>query len=152
MTNDLIYTTYIRTTPEKLWEAITNPEFTRQYWGHHNVNISDWKEGSTWSHVTLDGENIRVTGTVMESKPPVRLLLTWASPNNPTAESRVSFDISVVDDMVRLDVAHLNLDDDMAKGVTKGWPLVLSSMKSFLETGQGLNFWAGIKSGCAASA
>ena len=75
---ELIYTTYIRTTPEKLWNAITNPEFTRQYWGG-NENISDWKPGSEWRHVSGDGQRAtRVIGKVVESVPPKRLVLTWS--------------------------------------------------------------------------
>ena len=67
---DLIYTTYIRTTPEKLWNAITNPEFARQYWGG-NENVSDWKPGSKWSHVTGDKERaVRVIGKVWAVIPP----------------------------------------------------------------------------------
>jgi len=67
---ELVYTTYIKTTPEKLWAAITNPEFARQYWGGH-VNISDWKKGSTWRHEnTNDNNAVRVKGKVLESTPP----------------------------------------------------------------------------------
>ena len=52
-----VYTTYIKTTPEKLWTAITNPEFTRQYWGGH-VNVSDWKKGSGWEHHSTNDNNL----------------------------------------------------------------------------------------------
>lgn len=67
---DQIYTTYIKTTPEKLWAAITTPEFARQYWGG-NANISDWKKGATWQHKSADGKTY-VTGEVIESTPPSR--------------------------------------------------------------------------------
>lgn len=147
MTNDFIYTTYIKSTPEKVWQAITNPEFTRQYWGHEN--ISDWKKGSEWKHVTVDNKDIRIVGKILESTPSKRLVMTWANPKNRSDESQVAFDISTAEDMVRLDVVHSKLSADMARGVTGGWPRVLSSMKSFLETGRALNTWAGHEQKCA---
>ncbi len=147
MANDLIYTTYIKSTPEKVWQALTNPEFTRQYWGHEN--ISDWKEGSEWKHVTPDGKDIKIAGKLLESRPPRRLVMTWANPENRADESQVAFDISTVEDMVRLDVVHSKLGAEMARGVSSGWPRVLSSMKSFLETGKALNTWAGHELKCA---
>ena len=134
---ELIYTTYIRTTPEKLWNAIINPEFTRQYWGG-NENISDWKPGSKWVHATSDRERaIRVTGKVVESVPPKRLVLTWADPAKESDVSRVTFQIEPVGDEVRLDVIHGDFQpgSDMITRVSGGWPRVLSSLKSFLETG-----------------
>jgi uncharacterized protein YndB with AHSA1/START domain len=138
--NEMIYTTYIKTTPEKLWAAITNPEFARQYWAHEN--ISDWKKGSEWKHVSADGKGIRIVGKILESDPPKRLVMTWASPANKADESQVAFDIRTVDDLVRLDVVHSKLSADMARGVSRGWPLVLSSMKSFLETGKPIDVMA----------
>jgi uncharacterized protein YndB with AHSA1/START domain len=148
MNNEFTYTTYIKTTPEKVWQAITTPEFTRQYWG--NENISDWKKGSGWKHVSSDGKDVRIVGKVLESNPPKRLVVSWTSPSNLEDESQVAYDISVVEDGVRLDVVHTNLSADMGRGVSRGWPLVLSSMKSFLETGKAIDIMA-VKGGCGSA-
>lgn len=149
MTNEFIYTTYIRSTPEKIWQAITTPEFCRQYWG--NANISTWEKGADWKHMSNDGKDVKIMGKVIESNPPTRLVTTWASPENPSDVSQVAYDISVVDDLVRLDVTHTSLSEEMARGVSRGWPLVLSSMKSFLETGIAIDIMA-IKGGCGQKA
>ena len=135
----LVYETYIRTTPKKLWAAITKPEFTRQYWAGL-ANVSDWKKGSKWEHATKDNE-VWVTGKVLECVPPKRLVLSWADPDDLADKSRVTFEIEPAKDMVCLKVTHDNLKagSKMLRGVSWGWPRVLSSMKSFLETGKGLN-------------
>jgi len=141
-----VYVTYIRSTPEKVFEAITRPDIARRYWGHENV--SDWQTGSTWQHVRTDEQStVDVVGKVVETSPPKRLVITWASPSqaaDPAACSRVSFDIAAFGELVRLTVTHDELlaDSGMAKGVKHGWPLVLSSMKSLLETGQGMDVFA----------
>lgn len=136
--NEFVYTTYIKTTPEKLWEAITNPEFSKQYWGGAE-NESDWKKDSKWSHNFLENgkKEAWVVGTVVESNPPKRLVLTWADPDKPSDISRVTFDIEKINDLVKLDVVHGSFMEgsDMAGKVKAGWPLVLSSLKSFLESG-----------------
>jgi uncharacterized protein YndB with AHSA1/START domain len=148
MTNpDFIYTTYIKSTAEKVWSAITNPEFARQYWGHEN--ISDWKKGSEWKMVAAGGGEIKTVGKVLESSPPKRLVLTWASPQNKADESQVVFDLSVTGDLVRLDVVHSKLSADMGRAISGGWPRVLAGMKTFLETGEVLDIWAG-QSSCGA--
>jgi len=142
-TTEFLYTTYIRSTPQKVWDAITNPEFARQYWGHGNV--SDWKPGSKWDMVRGDGSGIvQTTGEVLESHPPRRLVISWVDPSKAadrTEYSRVTFEIEVIKDAVRLDVFHNELKpgSEMARGISNGWPRVLSGLKSFLETGTGLN-------------
>jgi len=141
-----VYVTYIRTTPEKLFEALTKGELTRQYWMHDNV--SDWKVGSPWKHVDKTSAQVRIVGEVLESAPPRRLVISWASPDdaaNKKKHSRVAFDVERVEDMVRLTVTHDELEagSEMERGITNGWPRVLSSLKSFLETGKPLNVFAG---------
>jgi uncharacterized protein YndB with AHSA1/START domain len=144
-----VYTSYIRSTPEKVWAAITNPEFARQYWGG-NANISGWKKGDSWHHEG-SANAIFVEGKVLESTPPKRLVLSWAEPDKKTDESQVAFDITVVHDMVRLDVVHSKLSDYMNGKISQGWPLVLSSLKSLLETGKAIDIIA-IKGSCGKAA
>ena len=141
-----VYVTYIAATPEKVFDAITRPELARRYWGHENV--SDWTPGSKWEHVRANDERtVELVGKVVETSPPTRLVITWANATqaaDPDAYSRVSFDIEPYDDMVRLTVSHdeLQAGSGMANGIQKGWPVVLSSLKSFLETGRGLDVFA----------
>ncbi len=140
---ELVYVTYIRSTPQKVWDAITQPEFTRQYWGG-NANVSDWKTGSEWKHVSKANETW-VTGEVVESNPYKRLVLSWADPDDLNDVSRVTFEIEPLEDEVRLTVTHddFKVGSEMAGKVSKGWPHVLSSLKSFLETGTGLKIGCG---------
>jgi uncharacterized protein YndB with AHSA1/START domain len=144
-----VYVTYIRSTPEKVFEAITKPEIARRYWGHENV--SDWRPGSTWQHVRANEERtVQLVGKVVEVSPPTRLVITWANPaqaDDPDSTSRVTFDVAPYDEMVRLTVIHdeLEVGSAMAKGIQQGWPIVLSSLKSLLETGQGIDVFAKAK-------
>lgn len=149
-TTSFVYVTYILTTPEKLFEAITKPEIARRYWGHENV--SDWKAGSTWEHIRANDERtVELVGTVIEVSPPTRLVISWANASqaaDPANHSRVTFEIEEYETMVRLTVTHddLEVGSGMANGVTQGWPAVLSSLKSFLETGSGIDLFAKPKS------
>ena len=137
-----VYVTYISTSPEKLWNALLDPKVTAKYWQHENV--SDWKPGSKWEHRRSDKTGaLDLVGKVVESSPPRRLVLTWAYPADAAREekhSRVTFEIEPVGDVVRLTVTHDHLEDGskMLKGITDGWPKVLSSLKSLLESGRPL--------------
>ena len=145
-TISFVYVTYIAATPDKVFEAITRPEIARRYWGHGNV--SDWTPGSRWEHVRDNSEQtVELVGEVVESTPPNRLVITWANASqadDPAAYSRVTFEVEAYEDMVRLTVSHDDLiaGSGMANGVSKGWPVVLSSLKSFLETGRALYVFA----------
>ncbi len=145
-TTSFVYVTYIASTPEKVFEAITRPDIARRYWGHENV--SDWKPGSKWEHVRANEDRtVELVGKVIEIEPPTRLVISWANASqaaDPDSHSRVTFDVVEYDDMVRLTVTHddLIVGSGMAIGVSKGWPAVLSSLKSLLETGRGLDVFA----------
>jgi uncharacterized protein YndB with AHSA1/START domain len=138
-----VYVTYIATTPEKVFAAITKPEIARRYWGHENV--SSWSPGDRWEHVRDDeARPVEIIGEVVEVSAPNRLVMTWAAPSqaaNPESYSRVTFEIEPHANGVRLTVTHdaLEAGSGMANGVSKGWPLVLSSLKSYLETGTGFD-------------
>jgi uncharacterized protein YndB with AHSA1/START domain/DNA-binding transcriptional ArsR family regulator len=124
-----VYVTYIESTPEKVWHALTDADLTAEYWGHSNV--SDWQVGSAWEHRRTDGSGVvDVVGTVLESVPPTRLVMTFGPP------SQVAFDIESHGEIVRLTVTHENLgtEGDYA-AVSMGWPAVIANLKSFLETG-----------------
>ena len=109
--------TYIESSPERVWEALTDPDLTAEYWGHSNV--SDWQPGSRWEHRRTDGSGIAdVVGTVLESAPPRRLVITFDAPGElpPTGPSTVTFDIEPYHEIVRLTVTHENLADDGGPG------------------------------------
>jgi uncharacterized protein YndB with AHSA1/START domain len=140
-----VYVTYIRASAGKVWSAITDREISPQYWGH--ANVSDWTAGSSWEHRRVDGSNLAdLVGTVIESDRPQRLVISWATPReaaDPEKVSRVTFAIEPhKDDVVRLTVTHDELEagSEMERGITEGWPMVLASLKSWLETGKAVPF------------
>jgi DNA-binding transcriptional ArsR family regulator/uncharacterized protein YndB with AHSA1/START domain len=148
-----VYTTYIQTTPERLWQALTEPEFTRRYWGA--TFQTDWKAGATmtWDHFGItvaDPEQV-----VLESEPYRRLSYSWHSFTPELIESlhlteearerivaeqrsKVTFDIEPLGDQVKLTVVHDGFDpgSTVATMVSQGWPRVLSNLKTLLETGE----------------
>jgi uncharacterized protein YndB with AHSA1/START domain len=138
---EFVYVTYISTTPEKVWSALQDPEMTKLFWGRAR-NVSDWKVGSPWTHGDYDdASSVDVVGTVVESDPPRRLVVTWQSPDEAKREaspSRVTYQIDPAFGAVRLTVTHSAIEpgSEMLKGVSSGWPAILSSLKTLLETGQ----------------
>ena len=150
-----VYTTYVRTTPERLWQALTDPAFTRRYWGA--TFQTDWKPGSpmAWtqrSSTTADPEQV-----VLESEPYRRLSYTWHTFTPELIESlhftedaaerivaeprsKVTFEIEPLGDVVKLTVVHDGFEENslVAQLVSQGWPSVLSSLKTLLETGETL--------------
>jgi uncharacterized protein YndB with AHSA1/START domain/DNA-binding transcriptional ArsR family regulator len=150
-----VYTTYIKTTPERLWQALTEPAFTERYWA--TTFDSDWKPGSsvTWHTRGLtiaDPEQV-----VIESDPCRRLSYTWHTITTEWAESlnltddarerlsserrsKVTFEIEPLGDQVKLTVIHDDLDLAGLLGslISEGWPRVLANLKTLLETGDTL--------------
>ena len=137
-----VYVTYISISPEKLWNALIDPKMTAKYWQHENV--SNWKPDSKWEHRSSDKERtLKLVGKVIESSPPRRLVLTWAFPADEAHEekhARVTLEIEPIGDVVRLTVTHDRLEpgSEMLRGITEGWPKVLSSLKSLMEVGRPL--------------
>ena len=137
-----VYVTYIATTPEKLWAALTSSEFTRQYFFNCGVE-SDWKRGSPWILRMPDGRAV-VTGEVRETDPPRKLVVSWNvdSIADKLPEAVVSYEIDEVgDDVVRLTMTEAHptpIPAYLLEGGRKGWPKILSALKSLLETGRPL--------------
>ncbi len=153
---EFVYTTYIKTTPEQLWQALTDPAFTQRYWGA--TFTTDWKAGSpmTWEYsgVTIADP----AQVVLESEPYSRLAYTWQTVTPEFAKvvgfsdeyfekvaaerrSKVSFDIEPNGEGVKLTVLHEGFDpeSETLESVSNGWPLILASLKTLLETGETLS-------------
>jgi uncharacterized protein YndB with AHSA1/START domain len=136
---EFVYVTYIETTPEKLWDALTSSEFTRQYWFDTEVR-SDWKVGSPFALV-MSGETTD-TGEILEADRPRRLAYTFKHEINeemrkePT--TKVVFTLEPYDRLVKLTVTHegFGVGSKLLDGISRGWPAILSGLKSLLETGK----------------
>lgn len=137
-----VYVTYIRTTPEKLWAALIEPEFTKQYWAG-TYQVSDWKIGSDWKIMIPDGR-IGDSGKVLEFDPPRRLVVSWRNEfmADLKAEgySTCTYQLEPAGTAVKLTLTHEIpvANSKMIGGVSEGWPHLLASLKSLLETGESL--------------
>jgi uncharacterized protein YndB with AHSA1/START domain/DNA-binding transcriptional ArsR family regulator len=137
-----VFQVYIRTTPERLWQAITEPNFTVQYFHKSRVE-SGWRPRDRVNYWI--GTDLVVAGDVLVAEPPRRLVTTWSFRRNPELRddppSRVTWEIEPVGDSCKLTVVHDDFPGETRTftSVGSGWPLVLSSLKSFLETGEGLD-------------
>ena len=136
-----VFQVYIRTTPERLWQAITDPTFTAQYFRESRVE-SGWTQGDRVNYWI--GNDLVVAGEVLDVDPPRRLVTTWSFRRNPELRddppSRVTWEIEPMGQTCKLTVVHDDFPGETRtfKSVGSGWPKVLSSLKSFLETGEGL--------------
>jgi uncharacterized protein YndB with AHSA1/START domain len=139
MKSQFVYVTYIKTTPEKLWAALTAPG-KLDYW-FDMTQECDWKVGSPWK-LTFEDGRVADAGEVLEIVPNKRLVLKWRNEFKPELKaegySQCTMEIEPTDGAVKLTVIH-GIDVENAKlveGVGGGWPKVLSNLKSVLETGQ----------------
>jgi uncharacterized protein YndB with AHSA1/START domain len=134
-----VYVSYIRTTPEKLWSALTDAEFMKQYWfGTHCE--SAWTAGSPWKMVSAKGV-VTDAGEIIESDPPRRLVIRWTHQQNPEleaeGESRCTMELDPTAAAVKLTITH-TIERETSRLITAvsgGWPMILSNLKSLLETG-----------------
>lgn len=134
-----VYVTYIRTTPEKLWSALTDAEFAKQYWfGCHCE--SGWTAGSPWKLVSDSGE-ILDAGEIVEAEPPRRLVIRWQQQKKPELKaegpSLCTMEIERSGSAIKLSITH-TIEREPSKfieAVAGGWPKVVSNLKSLLETG-----------------
>lgn len=134
-----VYVTYIRTTPEKLWSALTDAEFMKQYWfGMHGE--SQWKAGSPWKLISSTGQTFDA-GEIVEADPPRRLVIRWQHQNKPELKaegaSLCTMELEPSGTAVKLSITH-SIECEPSKlieAVSGGWPKVISNLKSLLETG-----------------
>jgi uncharacterized protein YndB with AHSA1/START domain len=134
-----VYVTFIRTTPEKLWAAVTDPDFMKQFWFGMHIK-TDWEVGSSWQLVYPDGR-VADTGEIIEINPPKRLVLKWRNEWKPElkaeGDSHFTMELEALDGAVKLSINHV-MDREESKfiqAVSGGWPRILSNLKSLLETG-----------------
>ncbi len=133
-----VYVTYIRTTPEKLWSALTDAEFMEQYWfGMHCE--SQWTAGSPWKLMTGDGQ-VMDAGEILEAEPPRRLVIRWQNQKpelKAEGDSLCTMELEPSGTAVKLSITH-TVEREPSKlilAVSGGWPKVISNLKSLLETG-----------------
>lgn len=137
-----VYVTYIRTTPEKLWQALIEPEFTRRYWCA-TWQECEWKPGASWRVMIPDGR-VGDSGEILEIEPARRLVLSWRnelkSEFRAEGYSRLTYELEKQGESVKLTVIHEidKPDSKFIEAVSGGWPHILASLKSLLETGESL--------------
>ena len=139
----IVYTIYIASTPEKVWEALTTAEFSRQYFSGQSVEV-DQRIGGAFIMRTPDGA-LHISGEVIECDPPRKLTVTfnvnWPELIEKLGPTLVTYEVGPVGDAVRLTMSEAHdrpLSDDILSGGRQGWPAILSNLKSVLETGQAM--------------
>jgi uncharacterized protein YndB with AHSA1/START domain len=136
-----VFEIYIKTTPERLWEAITDAEMRRKYWFGVGVS-SDWRPGSRYEAGSPMAPSAIFEGENLEVDPPLRLVQSftalWSEDAKREGTSRVTWEIEPVGDSCRLTVIHDQLREDASEEIYGGWPQILSGLKTLLETGESL--------------
>ncbi|HLX72142.1 MAG TPA: SRPBCC family protein [Verrucomicrobiae bacterium] len=153
-TQEFVYATFIRTTPEKLWEALTSGDFSEKYWFGFRVEM-ELKAGGTVRILPPKGmeQHGDHAGKILVCEPNRKLVYTWNPKDKPEVArkrqslSRVTYELTPMGAMVKLRLIHENLlsediekDPNKFQGVNNGWPAVISSLKSLLETGTAIEF------------
>jgi uncharacterized protein YndB with AHSA1/START domain len=134
-----VYVSYIRTTPEKLWSALTDAEFMKQYWFGNSCE-SEWKAGSPWKMFSSD-RTLLDAGEIVESDPPRRMVIRWRHQHRPElaaeGDSLCTMLLEPDGAAVKLSITHTVERDEskLIHAVSGGWPKVISNLKSLLETG-----------------
>src|ERR1700732_5079858 len=138
-----VYTIYIAATPEAVWQALTSAELSRKYFFGNAVEV-EWKAGGAYVVRPPDG-SVHISGEVVECDPPRKLTVTfnvnWPALVEKLGPTLVSYEIEPAGDAVRLTMTESHdrpLSDDILSGGRQGWPAILSSLKSLLETGAAL--------------
>ena len=135
-----VYVIYIRTTPEKLWEALTDSPFVRQYWFDATIECS-WKKGSSWK-MLFPGGRLADMGEILEIDPPRRVVIRWLNEWKPEFKAegptRCTVELQPVDRAVKLTIAHEidQPESEFIKALSVAWPITISNLKSLLETGE----------------
>jgi uncharacterized protein YndB with AHSA1/START domain/biotin operon repressor len=136
---DFVLETFIRTTPEKLWAALTEGELTKRYHFAAATLRGETKPGAAYAYITPDGGTM-LSGEIISADPPKRLEMTFVPGWMPDAKaSRCVYEIEAAGSVVKLTVLHYGIPPEQA-GVREGWAKVAASLKSFLETGEALQF------------
>ena len=134
-----VFEIYIRTTPERLWEAITDPDIRAKY--HFGSHIeSEWTPGSPYKQIHPDAPGPLVEGENLEVDPPRKLVQSmhalWGPEASAEGTSRVTWELEPIGDSCRLIVTHDQLREDASEELYGGWPMILSGLKTWLETGE----------------
>ena len=138
--SSFVYVTYIRAPQQKVWDALTRPEFQKLYWfgGHQESN---WKKGAEWK-MFMPQHGLTDSGEILESDPPNRAVIKWRNEFKPELKaegySQCVYELAQEGELTRLTIAHTIEKENaqLIQAVSGGWPRILSSLQSYLETGR----------------